>query len=221
MSCLSQTVLVSHVSFRAIAFPSNTCLLYFTLLVTPQLALDIKLTLTLIQTLPAVVLFRKDQASDNIHTFFISTRKMMKIQALLNPLASERDEHQQTESPVPRSIPRSSPVPRSVPRSPTTSTSRSYTPSNSASTRQKVSKDAAVFVKGKFRGEINYPPYEAEDDEELAAKQKEHQIHPMGSIADYCRHIPYNSEKKDFLMKTGREGFDGMTCFLLLASSRA
>ncbi|KAJ9640929.1 hypothetical protein H2199_005597 [Coniosporium tulheliwenetii] len=133
---------------------------------------------------------------------------MMKIQALLNPLASERDEYRQTESPVPRSIPHSIPVPRSVPRSPTASTSRSYTPSNSTSTRQKVSKDAAVFVKGKLRGEINYPPYEAEDDEELATKQKAHQIHPMGSIADYCRHIPYNSEKKDFLMKTGREGFD-------------
>lgn len=31
----------------------------------------------------------------------------------------------------------------------------------------------------------------------------------MGKIGEYCRHIPYNSEKKGFLERTGRESFEG------------
>ncbi|KAM5438470.1 hypothetical protein MferCBS31731_005047 [Microsporum ferrugineum] len=34
------------------------------------------------------------------------------------------------------------------------------------------------------------------------------EIHPMGHITEFPRHIPYNSEKKSFLEKTGRESFE-------------
>ena len=74
--------------------------------------------------------------------------------------------------------------------------------------KQKMSKDAAIFAKGKFMGEIRYRPCE-EQDEEIAAQHRRLQVYPMGKIAEYCRHIPYNSEKKSFLEKTGRESFEG------------
>jgi len=75
--------------------------------------------------------------------------------------------------------------------------------------RNKLPKDAAIFARGKLKGSINYPPYEADpSDTELLAQHRRFQIFPLGQIADFCRHIPYNSEKKSFLAKTGREGFE-------------
>ncbi|KZF25189.1 hypothetical protein L228DRAFT_265664 [Xylona heveae TC161] len=73
--------------------------------------------------------------------------------------------------------------------------------------KQKVAKDAAIFAKGKARGQVRYPPFEAVD-EESASHHRRFQMFPMGHIAEYCRHIPYNSEKKSFLEKTGRESFE-------------
>lgn len=75
--------------------------------------------------------------------------------------------------------------------------------------KQKISKDAAVFNAGPIRGECRYPPHEEHDDF-LAAKHEVFNIYPVGNIATYARHIPYNSEKKLFLEKTGREYFEGM-----------
>lgn len=74
--------------------------------------------------------------------------------------------------------------------------------------KQKMSKAAATFVKGKPRGEVNYPPFEVED-EAIAAEYKKHQVQPIGHISDYPKRIPYNSEKKTFQQKTGRDGFEG------------
>lgn len=74
--------------------------------------------------------------------------------------------------------------------------------------KQKMSKDAAIFAKGKIKGEIRYRPCE-EQTEEIAAQHRRLQVYPMGKIAEFCRHIPYNSEKKSFLEKTGRESFEG------------
>lgn len=75
--------------------------------------------------------------------------------------------------------------------------------------KQKISKDAAVFKPGPIRGECRYPPHEEHDDL-LAAKHEMFNVYPVGSIANYARHIPYNSEKKLFLEKTGRDYFEGM-----------
>ncbi|KAK2882430.1 hypothetical protein FQN49_000352 [Arthroderma sp. PD_2] len=73
--------------------------------------------------------------------------------------------------------------------------------------KQKISKDAAVFTRGRIRGQLKYPPCEYQD-EKLAEAHKAFEIHPMGHITEYPRHIPYNSEKKSFLEKTGRESFE-------------
>lgn len=74
--------------------------------------------------------------------------------------------------------------------------------------KQKISKDAAVFTRGRIKGPLRYPPCEYQN-QELADAHKEFQIHPMGHITEFPRHIPYNSEKKSFLEKTGRESFEG------------
>ncbi len=74
--------------------------------------------------------------------------------------------------------------------------------------KQKICKDAAVFKPGTVQGECRYPPYEEQDDLLLAEHQK-YGVYPVGEIALYPRHIPYNSEKKLFWEKTGRESFEG------------
>ena len=74
--------------------------------------------------------------------------------------------------------------------------------------KQKMSKDAAIFLKGKVQGEVRYPPCEVQD-ERAAAEHRKFRIYPMGQISQYHRHIPYNSDKKSFLEKTGRGAFEG------------
>ena len=74
--------------------------------------------------------------------------------------------------------------------------------------KQKMTKDGAVFAKGKIKGEVNFPPYELFDEETTREVQR-FEVYPLGKIQEYSRHIPYNSEKKNFLEKTGRECFEG------------
>jgi hypothetical protein len=71
-----------------------------------------------------------------------------------------------------------------------------------------MTKDGAIFIKGKIKGEVNFPPFEGLDEETVCEVEK-FQVHPLGKITEYSRHIPYNSEKKSFLEKTGRESFEG------------
>ncbi|KAH8435236.1 putative APSES transcription factor Xbp1 [Aspergillus melleus] len=73
--------------------------------------------------------------------------------------------------------------------------------------REKPPKDAAIFKREKIRGQLRYPPCE-ERDEELARIHREFQLYPMGEIGLYPRHIPYNSDKKSFQDRTGRESFE-------------
>ncbi|KAE8148889.1 hypothetical protein BDV25DRAFT_130816 [Aspergillus avenaceus] len=73
--------------------------------------------------------------------------------------------------------------------------------------KQKIAKDAPVFNRGEARGKLRYPPCE-ERDADLTRLHREFQLHPMGDIAAYPRHIPYNSDKKTFQEKTGRESFE-------------
>ncbi|OGM42749.1 APSES transcription factor Xbp1 [Aspergillus bombycis] len=73
--------------------------------------------------------------------------------------------------------------------------------------KPKIAKDAPIFKKGKIRGELRYPPCE-ERSEALTKAHHEFQLQPMGDIAEYPRHIPYNSDKRTFQEKTGRESFE-------------
>ena len=83
------------------------------------------------------------------------------------------------------------------------------TPSPSSNKKAKMIKDAPVFAKGKTKGEIRYPPFEEVDDETICWELKRLHLYPLGNITEYPRHIPYNSDKKGFLEKTGRESFEG------------
>ncbi|KAI1119439.1 hypothetical protein F5Y14DRAFT_445979 [Nemania sp. NC0429] len=80
-------------------------------------------------------------------------------------------------------------------------------PDRSAIPRHKMPKDAAVFTKSKPNGAINFHPYEDLDELSLQ-KVRKFQVYPLGKIREYSRHIPYNSGKKDFFEKTGRESFE-------------
>ncbi|KAF3360116.1 hypothetical protein VdG1_01806 [Verticillium dahliae VDG1] len=64
-----------------------------------------------------------------------------------------------------------------------------------------------LTVKSKPRGPINYWPYQDVDDVARRAVEK-FQVTPFGQIHNCCAHIPYNSGKKDFYEKTGRESFE-------------
>ncbi|KAL1621830.1 hypothetical protein SLS54_005353 [Diplodia seriata] len=116
---------------------------------------------------------------------------MMKIESLLNPLGIG---HGAIELPPPSPFPSTTTTPRPVEQH------------QQPKPRPKPSKTAAVFVKGKAKGEVRYPPFENIDDYEL----HQYRIFPrrLDHIKDYPRHIPYNSEKKSFLAKTGREAFE-------------
>ncbi|KAL5344164.1 hypothetical protein BJX70DRAFT_9529 [Aspergillus crustosus] len=115
---------------------------------------------------------------------------MASIQSLLNPTPNlTRPEHFPLPTP-----------------SPTTSTSTVMLRSPRQK-KQKMAKDAPIFQRGKARGDVRYPPDEHRD-AELASLHREFRIHPFGNIADYPRHIPYNSDKKSFQELTGRESFE-------------
>ncbi|KAF2261964.1 hypothetical protein CC78DRAFT_328147 [Lojkania enalia] len=118
----------------------------------------------------------------------------MRIQSLLNPFTCDDQNHRSSESPPPPSATRTVSLNTSFPR------------------RQKIPKDAMILTEGtKVVGFVNYPPYETGNDKHLATQHRKFQIHPMGKIAEYRRHIPYTSEKKEFTAKTGRDAFNGMS----------
>lgn len=81
-------------------------------------------------------------------------------------------------------------------------------------------KDSGSFVKSKAKGTVNFPPFESLDERSLLEIQQRYQIVPLGKIQEYCRHIPYNSGKKDFYEKTGRESFEGQSPSPMLLTTR-
>jgi len=74
--------------------------------------------------------------------------------------------------------------------------------------KRKMAKEPPGLAKSRAKGVINFRPFE--DLDEVALREvRRFQIYPFGSIQDNCKHIPYNSGKKDFFEKTGRESFEG------------
>ncbi|KAJ5593851.1 apses transcription factor Xbp1 [Penicillium hispanicum] len=113
---------------------------------------------------------------------------MASIRDLLNPL------------PGLSHAPPSQPMPRSP--SPAASGMSSSVPER----KVKLPKDAAVFRAGKTQGVVRYPPCE-DRDQQLAQIHRQYKLHPMKGIAQYPRNIPYQSDKKTFQERTGRESF--------------
>ena len=146
-----------------------------------------------------------------------SAVRMLKIHSLLNPSATEHNGPQSASVSPP-------PTPAYTQASSAASTPRPQTPSTpSPAKRQKLVKDAAIFVRGTPKEPVIYVPYEcaektvclsSQQKEELVAQHERFQIYPSGRgdqgfIADYPRHIPYSSEKKAFFGKTSRDAFEG------------
>ncbi|KAL8996080.1 MAG: hypothetical protein Q9169_004319 [Polycauliona sp. 2 TL-2023] len=115
-------------------------------------------------------------------------RSILSVASLLNPLTPALEQQNPLPSPCSTLY-----TPESSPRIPHMK-------------RPKLCKDEATFVKGKPQVEVNYSPCD-NPDEKVAAEQCKYRLFPMGQIADYAKHVPYRSEKKSFLTKTGREGF--------------
>ncbi|KAH7135607.1 hypothetical protein B0J11DRAFT_502421 [Dendryphion nanum] len=117
----------------------------------------------------------------------------MNIRHLLNPdVGEDTHRYRSCDSPTPVIIPRST------------------APCTSVSKRLKLPKDAAVFSDAAVvTSPVNYPPYEARDNQELLMQHQKYRLFPLGNIQKLgARRIPYNSEKKDFKDKTGRDAFE-------------
>lgn len=71
-----------------------------------------------------------------------------------------------------------------------------------------ASRDSGRLTKATAKGSVNFLPFESLNVAALAEVRK-FKVYPLGKIRDSCRHIPYNSGKKDFFEKTGRESFEG------------
>ncbi|RMZ73847.1 APSES transcription factor Xbp1 [Pyrenophora seminiperda CCB06] len=123
----------------------------------------------------------------------------MKIPYLLNPFCGDRHNQRKSKSPTPASHP---------------------VATVTAPRRQKIPKDAPIFSDGnRTIGTVNFPPHENQSDQRLLVQHHKFQIYPLGEIfRKGVRHIPYNSEKKDFLDKTGRDAFESKFCLPYLGS---
>ncbi|KAM3462746.1 hypothetical protein MY5147_009777 [Beauveria neobassiana] len=78
----------------------------------------------------------------------------------------------------------------------------------SASVRHPVRPREWSSKPGKQRGPVNFMPFEEGLSPEMVREIAHFQVRPFGQIRQSCEHIPYNSSKKDFFGKTGRESID-------------
>lgn len=74
--------------------------------------------------------------------------------------------------------------------------------------KQKIPKSAALLPASRPKGIVTFYPHERLDEASLRLVRR-FRVRSFGNIQDHSRHIPYNSGKKDFFEKTGRESFEG------------
>ena len=123
---------------------------------------------------------------------------MAAIKALLNPTTSfSHDREQAKQKQPPRLL---SPI--------NSSFLKDTSPSPSPHKKPKICKDQPVFTRGPVRGQVRYPPHQYKD-QTLSAYHQQFDMFPMEDLEAYPRHIPYNSEKRLFQDKTGRDFFEG------------
>ncbi|KAK0645656.1 hypothetical protein B0T16DRAFT_457665 [Cercophora newfieldiana] len=70
-----------------------------------------------------------------------------------------------------------------------------------------MARDHQMPGRSRSKGAVNFPPFE-DVDEHSVREVRRFQVHSFGSIRGTCRRIPYNSGKKEFTQKTGRESFE-------------
>lgn len=78
----------------------------------------------------------------------------------------------------------------------------------SSSPKAKSPAGVVNMTKSKPLGPINFAPFE-EIDQASYREMCRFRVSPFGKIRQSCQHIPYNSSKKDFFEKTGRESIEG------------
>ncbi|KAK4125937.1 hypothetical protein N657DRAFT_283758 [Parathielavia appendiculata] len=71
----------------------------------------------------------------------------------------------------------------------------------------RMAENNRTLPRSRTRAAICFPPFENLDEASLREVRR-FQVHPFGSIRETRERIPYNSGKKDFFSKTGREGFE-------------
>ncbi|KAK4100268.1 hypothetical protein N658DRAFT_105658 [Parathielavia hyrcaniae] len=71
----------------------------------------------------------------------------------------------------------------------------------------RMAENSRNLARSRPRAAVCFPPFENLDEASLLEVRR-FQVHPFGSIRDTRERIPYNSGKKDFFSKTGREGFE-------------
>ncbi|KAJ6444453.1 APSES transcription factor Xbp1 [Purpureocillium lavendulum] len=81
---------------------------------------------------------------------------------------------------------------------------------DSSQPNARSSRNTPSLPRFKTQGPVRYPPFEDVND---AAAQEiaKYQIGAFGHIQQCCEHIPYNSAKKDFFEKTGRESIEAFS----------
>ena len=146
---------------------------------------------------------------------------MFKIDSLLNP-ASEQDRFGNKTPSTPPATPSDLTQGFSAPSISQPATP--ITPTASSIKRIKRAKDDAATTSGLVRGPVNYPPHECNEkspclsnalQRELEMQHRLLKVEPSDVvkandlIANNVQHIPYSSDKRGFLDKTGRGGFDG------------
>lgn len=137
----------------------------------------------------------------------------MKISSILNPTPSSPSTMRRTN--VSTSTRRTSPHTATSSSSPSPAYSPSPKVTFKAPATKKNPKDAPKWEEGPTAGEVKYPPFVISSDYRKKLEAKfDFFAGPSGDMAMYPEHIPYSSEKKNFLAKTGREGFDGQSLFL-------
>ncbi|RDA91647.1 hypothetical protein CP533_0079 [Ophiocordyceps camponoti-saundersi (nom. inval.)] len=118
---------------------------------------------------------------------------MLPIQALLNP-ASPHESSSCSRQPTVASM--------------ADSTTASKDAMDSQLTLKKpASRNAARPVKSRTHGPVRFPPFEQVDAGAMREVAK-FQISQFGQIYQYSQHIPYNSTKRNFFEKTGRESIE-------------
>lgn len=134
------------------------------------------------------------------HTMPANTgREMLPLQSILNPVSSAR--------PVASFRHYEPLVPASSISSPT-ETLRTTRSAPSAAPKGRAPVNAVGLPKLKPQGPVNFAPYETVD-QAAYRELRQFLVTPLGQIRQNCEHIPYNSSKKDFFEKTGRESIEG------------
>jgi hypothetical protein len=76
-----------------------------------------------------------------------------------------------------------------------------------APSKAKKTRDSSDLSYSRATGYYKFAPFENLDERAMRMIQP-YKIYPFGEIGAYTAHIPYSSDKKDVMAKTGREKFE-------------